>query len=105
MTPISILDLEKPFYGGETAYLLVYRSRSLDQEIVQPAAAASSLSMLPNSTVVGKDLGGMVAGGWAGGGGARALPGGLQMTSVPPPYWMDKVDDENVSFKTVKDNR
>ncbi|CAN0289641.1 unnamed protein product [Ascophyllum nodosum] len=27
VSPISILDLQKPFSGAETAHLLVYRSR------------------------------------------------------------------------------
>lgn len=88
------------------AYFCFCASRSLDQEIAPPAvaaAAASPLSGLPSSsTGVGKGVGGLVRGG---GGGARALPGGLQMTSVPPSYWMDKVDNENASFKTVKDTR
>ena len=84
---------------------MFFTSRSLDQEIAPPAAAARPRSVLPSVAGVGKGVGGIGAGGRGGGGGARALPGGLQMTSVPPPYWMDKVDNENASFKTVKDTQ
>ncbi|CAM9781452.1 unnamed protein product [Scytosiphon promiscuus] len=103
VTPISIRDIEKPFSGAETAYLLIYRSRSLDQEVpslVTPAEIAAAIS----KACVGKDKG-MAAASAESQGGGRDLPGGLHMTSVPPSYWMDKVDSENESLKTVKDTK
>ncbi|CAN0091509.1 unnamed protein product, partial [Ascophyllum nodosum] len=40
VSPISILDLQKPFSGAETAHLLVYRSRLLDEEVPMVSSAA-----------------------------------------------------------------
>ncbi|CAN0142172.1 unnamed protein product, partial [Ectocarpus sp. 12 AP-2014] len=91
VTPISIRDLQKPFEGAETAYLLIYRSRSLDQEAGSPVSPADIATAVSASS--------------AGSGGPRNLPGGLHMTSVPPSYWMDKVDTENDSLKRVKDSK
>eukprot|EP00903_Cladosiphon_okamuranus_P007249 g7034.t2 len=100
VTPISIRDLQRPFSGAETAYLLIYRSRSLDQEVATPlstadVAAAVNANMASAAAAAASNSSGS----------SRVLPGGLHMTSVPPSYWMDKVDHENYSLKMAKDSK
>eukprot|EP00752_Nemacystus_decipiens_P001274 g1270.t1 len=100
VTPISIRDLQRPFSGAETAYLLIYRSRSLDQEVAAPLSTADiAAAVKANVASAGR------ADGCNSSSSSRILPGGLHMTSVPPSYWMDKVDTENDSLKTAKDSK
>lgn len=73
--------------------------RSLDQEPPSPISPDDVAAAMSARNAAG------IRDGSAGSGGYRDLPGGLHMTSVPPPYWMDKVDTENGSLKTAKDSK
>lgn len=97
-------------------------SRTLDQEpssSLAPSTLPSLAADMKKSGVLRRGgagggaggVGGVSIGCASGGGGVgrpsslASLTSSLHMTSVPPEYWMDKVEVENTSLKTANDSR